>query len=974
MKRFSIVFLTILVLTSFIPSPIAKTPSFVKGNDVWVDSIMNKLTPEERIAQLFMVAAYSNKSESHVNTIKKLVRDYKIGGLIFFQGGPLRQANLTNQYQLLADVPLMVSIDAEWGLAMRLDSTTRFPRQMTLGAIQNDTLVYKMGAEIARQCKRLGMHVNLAPVVDVNNNPKNPVIGNRSFGENKYNVAKKSLMYMNGLQDNGVMANAKHFPGHGDTDSDSHKTLPTVIASRERLDSLELYPFKYLMKHGLSSVMVAHLFIPSLDTTENQASTLTKSIVTGMLKEELGFQGLIFTDALNMKGVSKFYKPGEVDLKALLAGNDVLLFSEDVPTAITQIKNAILKGEISQAEVDKRCKKILLAKKWVGLDKVKAVETTNLHEDLNADRADVLNRQLVQASITVLKNKNNILPLKRLDTLKIASLSLGRAAQTTFQFHLSKYAPVKHFYIDKNATLGELIEMRKRLAKYNLVIVQVTKTSSKPYKNFGLTEGGVALLNDLIKQQKVIINVGESPYILEKLRGAETAEAVVMSYQYTKYSQQYAAEAIFGGVGASGKLPITANKFFKEGDGVTTKPTRLSYTSPESMGINAEELLKIDSIAHESIKKKVFPGCQILVAHHGKVFYQKSFGFHTYDSIQFVQNSDLYDIASLTKVVATTASIMKMVDDKQFSLSARLSDYLPSVIGTDKSDISVMEMLAHQSGLRSWIPFWMKTVKEGNFVPGIYSTKPSVEYPLRVANQLYIKQAYTDSIYQYILDSKMRPSGNYRYSDLGYYFLNRIIRKVTYLPEDLYVKKYFYAPLGLTTMGYLPRYRFDLERIVPTELDALFRKQLVHGDVHDPGAAMCGGVGGHAGVFSNANDVAVMMQLFLNNGEYGGERYIDSSTVSYFTRRHFGDSNRRGLGFDKPADDPERSPVAECASVSSFGHTGFTGTLAWADPEKDLVYVFLSNRVHPSAEVNYLARYGIRTSIQEVIDEAIKGE
>ena len=965
--------ITAFILFSFLPQDKKQDPPFYSSNTRWADSVFKTLSPDERIAQLFMVAAYSNKDQKHVNEIKKLINEHKIGGLIFFQGGPVRQAIQANCYQSCSKVPLMVSMDAEWGLAMRLDSTTKFPRQMTLGAIQNDSLIYYMGVEIARQTKRLGMQVNFSPDIDINNNPKNPVIGTRSFGESKYNVTKKALMYMKGMQDNKVLACGKHFPGHGDTDSDSHKTLPTIKSSRSRLDTLELYPFQTLINEGLGSVMVAHLSIPALDTTSNQASTLTKKIVTGLLKDTLGFKGLIFTDALNMKGVSKFYKPGEVDAKALIAGNDVLLFAEDVPTGIKEIKAAIERGEITQEEIDKRCMKILLAKQWMGLDHYKKIEIKDLYKDLNTPQAELLNRKLTEASLTLLENKNSILPLSNLDTLKIASLNLGYKELSTFQKTLSNYAPITHFGVDKEAKAAAFDTLLPKFKDYNLVIINLSNTNNKPDKDFGLSPAVKKMLYTLIKTKKVIINIAANPYILEKLDSVKYAQAVIMSYEDNEYSQSYAAQLIFGGIAAQGKLPVNAGAF-QLGTGITTNIVRLKYTIPEEVGANSNILKRIDSIAMDGIKEKVFPGCQVLVVKSGKVIYQKSFGYHTYDKKTKVKNDDLYDIASITKIASSTISLMTLVDNRNISVDGTLSSFLPELKGTNKQDITLREMLTHQAGLRDWIPFWNKTVnKDGTYKEGIYKTDPSEQYSKRVANNLYISNTYEDTIYQQIINSPIKDKGKYLYSDLGYYFLKRIIEKETKAPLNVYAKNTFYAPLGLSTMGYRPLNRFDKERITPTELDKKFRKQLVHGDVHDQGAAMLGGVGGHAGLFSNANDLAVIMQMLMNKGEYGGKRYIDSSTVSLFTKCQFCKDNRRGIGFDKPETNPEKeSPVCDCVSYMSYGHTGFTGTIAWADPEKELIYIFLSNRVNPSADENKLSKSGIRSKIQKTIYEAVK--
>lgn len=966
------------LIMAFVPSTnkLKQEPVIYNSDSRWVDSLMKILTPDERIAQLFMVAAYSNKDEAHKQAILKLVSEYKIGGLIFMQGGPVRQAQLCNLYQSKSKVPLMISIDGEWGLAMRLDSTIKFPRQMTLGAIQNDTLIYLMGAEIARQCRRLGIHVNFAPVVDVNNNPLNPVISNRSFGEDKELVARKASAYMRGMQDNKVLACAKHFPGHGDTDSDSHKTLPIINQSFDRIDSLELYPFKELFKQGLGSVMVAHLYIPALDTTTNLASTLSPKVVNGLLKDTLGFKGLIFTDALNMKGVSKFYKPGYVDVKAILAGNDVLLFSEDVPTAMAEIKKAIANGEITQEQIDERCRKILMAKKWLGLDNYKPIKIENLYKDLNTTYAELLNRKLSEAAITLLKNEKNLIPLMNLDTLRIATLTVGYKQPNNFQKTIDLYTFSDHYYISRDATKTEVDSTISNLSIYNLIIVNVNNTNNNPAKDFGLSQHMNYILQKLDNNSDVIVNIAANPYILSKIPELKRCEAVIMSYEDNEYTQTYSAQAIFGGIGLNAKLPINASDEFKLGTGITTQKIRFKYTIPEDVGISSRYLSEIDSIALSGIREHAYPGCQILVAKDANVIYHKSFGYHTYENKRKVTNNDIYDLASITKIAGALPAIMKLVDEKKLNIDDPLENYIPQVKGSNKQYLCLREILAHQAGLKDWIPFYMATLKQGQYVDGIYSTKASEEYPYRVAENLFIHKSYKDTIYKKIIDSPINPKNDYKYSDLGYYFFHQIIEDITKEKLDEYVHKNFYAPLGMTTTGYNPRNRFDLNQIVPTEYDMTFRKQLVHGYVHDQGAAMLGGVAGHAGLFSNANDLAKLMQMYLQYGEYGGKRFISREVVDEFIRcQYCENNNRRGAGFDKPEPDPSKDgPTCKCVSLMSFGHSGFTGTYAWADPEYGLVYIFLSNRVYPNAENKKLIKMGIRTRIQQVIYDAISSQ
>ena len=942
----------------------------------WADSVFNTLTPDQRIGQLFMVAAYSNEKREEAQ-IKRLIDSCGIGGLIFFQGGPKRQASLTNYYQSVSKVKLLIAMDAEWGLDMRLDSTVRFPRQMTLGAIpsQADSLIYLMGREIARECKRLGIHVNFAPVVDINNNPRNPVISNRSFGENKFNVARKSLLYMKGLQDAGVLACAKHFPGHGDTDSDSHKTLPVISQSKERIDSLELFPFKQLFREGVGSVMVAHLYIPALDTTTNRASTLSPKIVTDLLKNELKFQGLIFTDALNMKGVTKFYKPGEVDAKALIAGNDVLLFSEDVPKAIVEIKNAISRGEITQDEIDKRCKKILLAKQWAGLNKYSPIDTTYLIHDLNSYRSEYLNILLAENSVTLLKNKNKLIPLVHLDTLRIASVSIGTNGSNKFQEMMGYYYPVKNFLLPKEPRQNEVDTLLKKLRDYNLVIICAASANNDPKRDFGITKQTVAFVKRVNLQSKTILAIFANAYSLQLFDGvADSTDAIVMSYENNDYLMNLSAQMIFGGIAAKGKLPVTASQKFPLFSGISTaEPIRFKYTVPEDAGMDPKQLEWIDSIVTKGISDKAFPGCEVLLAKDKKIFYYKAFGYHTYENKRIVKKDDIYDLASVTKIGATTASVMKLVGEKKINVNDSLYRYLPWLDGTNKRNIVIREMMAHQAGLKDWIPFYLHTLEKGDYKPGIFNKTKSDEYPLRVAEKLYINKNYPDTIWKRIVESPVSEKHEYRYSDLGFLFMQKIVEQTSGIALNDFAYQNFYKPLGLPTMGFRPRERFELKRIVPTEYDIKFRKQLVHGDVHDPASAMLGGVAGHAGLFSDANDLAVMMQLFLQKGEYGGKRYLDTAVVSEFTKCQFCKDNRRALGFDKPETNPTKdSPICDCVSYMSFGHQGFTGTITWADPEKQLVYVFLSNRVYPDAENNKLTKMGIRSAILRTVYGAMK--
>lgn len=944
----------------------------MQGSTPWADSVLTTLSLEEKIGQLFMVAAYSNRDAAHEAELNGMISQNHIGGLIFFQGGPGREIAMYNRLQAKSALPLWVGMDAEWGLGMRLDSTMKFPRQLTLGAIEDDSLIYEMGAEIGRQGRRIGVHVNFAPVVDINNNPKNPVINSRSFGENKLWVTRKALAYMDGMESVRMMANAKHFPGHGDTGTDSHHTLPVVNHSKSHLENIELYPYKKLIDEGLSSVMVAHLSVPALDSAENRASTLSPEIVTGLLKDELHFRGLVFTDALNMKGVSKYFEPGEVDLMALEAGNDVLLFAEDVPTAVAKIKLAIENGDYSEDQLDLSVLKILQAKEWVGLDKNRFVDPKNATKDINSANALFLKRKLCEAAITVVKNKKKVMPLKELGNRGITVVSVGGPG-VSFYNRLTKHVSAVHVKLSATPTPKELAQLSSQIDSTQLVIFNIEGTNNRPSKNFGLTSGAISIIEKTaLTNQTILVHMG-NPYALEKLTSIDHIEGVVIGYQDDPFLSVAAADVLVGALPASGKLPVSIGDFFPAQTGILLSDVmRLDYTGPEGIGLRADAFYEIDSIAELGIKKKAYPGAQVLVAKSGKVVYNKAFGYHTYENKSPVLTDDIYDLASITKVAATTISLMKLQDMGKFNLDAPMKKYFPEIEkDSPYAQLTSREMLAHVAGLKPWIPFYIETVTDKTPNPEIYSKSPEGSKTRQVSLNLYIDTVYSDSMLYKILQTPLRNNKDYKYSDLGYYFMREIIQRQSGMSVDEFAATYFYRPLGMRSTGYLPLASFDKDRIVPTEYDTYFRNELVSGTVHDPGAAMQGGVGGHAGLFSNAEDLAILMQMLLNGGTYGDAEYLKSKTIEEYTACQFCedelDEKRRGAGFDKPVIPDGPGPTCKCVSFDSFGHSGFTGTIVWADPVEEIIYVFLSNRVYPSAENNKLAKMDIRTDIQEVI-------
>ena len=932
----------------------------------WVDSVFKSLSPEEKIAQLMVIRAHSNLGADHVANVSDLVSKYNVGALCFFQGGPVRQANLTNLYQSLAKTPLLVTIDGEFGLGMRLDSITKFPYQSTLAALRDESIVYKMGLAVGEQMKRIGVHINYAPTVDVNNNPNNPVIGYRSFGEDKYKVARYGVAYMKGMQDAGIMATAKHFPGHGDTEVDSHMDLPVINKSMKELDSLELYPFKELIKAGVGSMMVAHLYIPAIDKTANRPSSLSKKTVADLLKKDLGFKGLTFTDALEMKGVTKFFPAGEVAVEALIAGNDMLCLPEDVPAAIKAIEKAIDKKKLDWKDIDDKLVRVLQAKYRLGLNKTQYVETANLVDDLNS-KTDDIRSVVARNTVTVLRNESNFFPLPRMRrSKKIAYVGIGSSELSVFGKRLQDDfgADVFSFsYQDKDDSADRIIEQVKN-GGYSSVIVSVHNYNIKPANNFYISPASLRLWNELQSDTTATFLFGN----VYAAKNFCTAKNLVAAYQDDDITQEISADFLLGRFPVNGKLPVTVCSF-KYGSGIAVNNL---YT----VGTNVA-WLRIDSIVRDGLARNAFPGCVVLAVKNGEVKYHKAFGHFEYSPSNPVNLRSIYDLASVTKISATTVAVMKLYEEGKLDLDKSLGDYLPIAIGTNKAGLIIRDILLHQAGLSASISFYKETITASREPSNVlYNTHYTNEFSVPVAQNLYLRKDWNDTMLLRIMQSPLGKQGRYVYSDNDFILLGKIVEKISGLPLDQYVQQTFYRPLGMTNTAFKAWERFGVERIVPTEKENYFRKQLLRGYVHDEGAALFGNVSGHAGLFSNAYDLSLLYQMLLNGGQLGGRRFFKPETIELFTA-YSSEISRRGLGFDKPEKDngtrDEPYPSAK-ASPATFGHTGFTGTCVWADPGKDLVYIFLSNRVNNTRDNNLLSRLNIRGKIQDAIYNALEKE
>lgn len=943
----------------------------------WVDSVFKTLTDTQKIAQLMVVRLSSidggtGKITFYDAQVDSDLRRYDVGGICLFQGGPKQQAALINHFQAVAQTPVLFSIDAENGLGMRmLDSVAALPRQMMLGAVQDPALIYTYGKTVAEQCKRMGIQVNYAPVVDVNNNPDNPVINDRSFGENPQRVAAFGIQYMKGLQDNGVLATAKHFPGHGDVSVDSHMDLPVINKSRRQLDTLELYPFQKLFEAGIGAVMIGHLYVPAIDNRDHRASSISNSTVTNLLRKQMHFTGLSFTDALEMKGVSKYFPDGEASVESLIAGNDMLCLPGDVSVSIEKIFKAIKEKKLNWKDLNGRVKKVLTAKYQLGLSNWQPIDTTHLVEDLNKDVPELYRNVAKQALTLVRKNDR---PLPGPGAKKVAYIGFGLTTDNVFSKRMRDDFQANTYYFDygldsvKAAAALELLRNR-----YDMIVIGLHNINRFPAHDFGISASALTLMKNLDRLPGAVTFVFGNPYALKYVC---EASVLMECYDDNDITQSVAADWLDGKFQTKGHLPVSVCEGIKAGFGITYFRGVLPEVPAESLGFSPAKLQRIDSICKRAIALQAAPGCVVVVVKDGQVAYEKAFGTLEYNKAEPVYPETIYDLASVTKVCATTISVMKLYDEGKLDLHQTLGYYLPWVRGTDKDSLRIWDIMLHQAGLKDYIPFYAETIskdKEAAPLPGLYVSVSDSAHRIRVAENLYLRNDWTDTMYKRILTSKLGPSGKYVYSDNDFIFMGKIVEALSGQTLDQYAYTHFYLPMALSTTGFKPRERFPLNRIAPTEQEVPFRRQLLRGDVHDPGAAMFGEVSGHAGLFSDAYDLAVIMQMLLNGGMIGGHEYLKKETIEYFTAYH-SDISRRGLGFDKPEkDNTTRKEPYPCASASplTFGHTGFTGTCIWADPAKQIVFIFLSNRVNPQ-ESSRLGSMNVRGNIMETIYQALQ--
>ena len=981
----------------------AKLPNLFNSVDLvamnqWVDSVFNSLSPEARIGQLIVAAVTPRSNDATRDQVKRLVSQNMVGGLIYEESTVGEQAEVTNLAQSLSAVPLMITIDGEWGLGMRLKEVPNFPRNLILGAIDNDMLLYEYGREVARQCRRMGIQVNFAPVLDVNDNPLNPVIGNRSFGESPELVARHAIAFARGLEDGGVMAVGKHFPGHGSSSEDSHKTLPVINKTMQEINTCELVPFRRFIEAGLSGILTAHLLVPSIDGGKAPTS-LSADCVNDVLRDQLNFDGLIFTDALNMKGATQLLK-GSACVNALLAGNDVLLMPENISDEIAAIKAAVSNGTISQSIIDERCKKILRYKYALDLTSRQHINTTGLANDINSQYNEVLRRQLTAGSITVIKNNDDILPIHNLQSRHIAVATIGNEKGTASKFtrRCADYAQIKRFDLAAAGSASQLAESLHD-GHFNTIIVEVGEDS----------ESNRDALNAVVKKCKnVVLVITCKPYDIKNYGKAITnkhVKAVVLTYQNSTLAEDYAAQTIFGGNSANGNLPISLafngkKTRYEAGHGIHYAANRLGYSIPAEVGLDNRLTAQIDSVCRLGVQQHAFPGCQVIVARHGKVVYKGSFGTIDYSSSVKVDDNTLFGLASVSKCTGTISGVMKAFDDGKFRLDDKASEYIPGLRDGDKEDITFRDLLYHETGMPASLNMWYMMMDpktySGELITGaedathtikimngawghkdaklrtdILSTVKTDKFNIAIADGIWGGRVTYDSVLNRIYHAKLGKK-KYLYSCCNFSLLADAVQRMTHSPLNYYVNNYIFAPLGAYHTLYRPLSKFTRDEIAYTEKDTYLRRQHIHGYVHDELAAFSGGVQGNAGLFSNANDLAKLFQMWLNGGTYGGVRLLKASTVETFTTQKSPNSHR-GLGFDKPVvGNPDASNTCPEATPETYGHTGFTGTCFWVDPKNDMFYIFLSNRVSPTRNNPNFGRISARSHIDTLIYRAIR--
>lgn len=892
----------------------------VLTDSVNINALLSRMSLREKIGQLFFIPANGYFRSEDNETYRELVaqiEDHHIGGIIFFRGNIYGQAVLTNKLQKISEIPLWITQDMEYGAAMRVEGTTRFVPAMGVAATQNPEYAYWKGKVTAHEARALGVNQIFAPVLDVNNNPENPVINVRSFSGDPQTVAAFGQQFINGVESEGLIATAKHFPGHGDTDTDSHISLPTINHNYSRLDSLELVPFRSAINNGLQSVMSAHIAFPKISKTPQIPGTLDEFVLNRILMDSLNFKGMVVTDGLEMKGIASNFSPGNAVVRALHAGADLMLLSPDLATAVNEVEKAVQQGIITEDRIDQSVRKLLAWKKHHGLFDRKTIDIDQLSSLINIRENRLITNEISRKSLTLLKNDANLLPVRAEEYPKVMVLSIADdesgSTGASFARSIRVYHPDVTFHVlDKRTGVEEKKEILQDARESDLLIL-----GSFIYVRSGqsvqISPEQMQLLNELPQKPSVLVAFG-NPYVVRDL---PDSDAQLMAWSARSNQIQAATPALFGGTKIGGRLPIEIPGMYPMGHGIDLPQTAIRFDEPETVGISSDGLRKIDTIMNDAVFDSTFPGGVVAVVKDGVIAYRKAFGYHTYDKLKKVSETDIYDLASLTKVVTTTTSIMKLMDEGKVKSNDRISKYFPEFRDGEKQKITIRNLLLHNSGLP---PFRVY----------IDSLQSEAEIIQAIKNEPLIND----------------PGEEYVYSDLGFILLGEIVEQVTGTPLDVYARKTFYYPLGMSSTHFNPKAKGDWisNKIPPTEIDTVYRQMKIHAEAHDERAWYMNGVAGHAGLFSSASDLAIYAQMLMSEGWYAGKQYLKPETIQTFTKRQSSQSDR-GYGFDHKSEG--FSSAGTLTSLSTFGHTGFTGTSLWIDPEKDVAIIMLTNRTFP---------------------------
>lgn len=906
--------------------------------------LREEMSLREKISQLLIIRASGNyyaKQDTEFKRLSRLVEQHQVGGVIFFRGSIYNQAMLTNVLQEKARIPLWISQDMEFGAAMRVYDATRLTPAMGLAASGDERWAYQKGRITALEARSMGVHQIYAPVVDVNNNPDNPVINLRSYSESPETVSRFGKAFIAGAQSEGLLATAKHFPGHGDTDLDSHTALPIINSSYEQLLQTELQPFREVVDAGVHSIMSAHISFPAIAGNPTRPATLDSRLLHSILRDSLGFEGLIVTDGLEMHGISGYYAPHEAAVYALQAGADLLLLSPDELSVIDGVEQAVLRGELSEARIDQSVDLLLQWKIGRGLLEQPQVNLESISEIIGQREHRLIARQMARESITLVKNEDDILPVKPQRFPKITSIAItnsesGRVG-STFESELNRYHPdISHYLYDDRTSQEELDEAIASARNADLVILGSflpLKTGSP--LSFSRAQRQFVERLEALNKKTLLISFS-TPYVLGEL---PEADAHLLAWTSLGEHSRATAAALFGAAEITGRLPISLPGLYERGDGIDLPQTILLPDEPETAGLDSEKLYEVSRIMQKAVRDSVFPGGTVTVVRNGRMVFNEGYGYHDYQKTRPVRSSDVYDIASLTKPVATAAATMMLIDRGIFSLQTPVSDYFAEFSEGARAEITIEHLLSHTSGLPAF--------------------------------RAYVDELKTrDAILQAIRREPLinEPGGEKLYSDLGFILLAEIISEETGRSIDSFLNRELYYPMGMSTTVYRPerRGRFMMRRIPPTEFDAVYRNRIVQGEVHDERAYYMGGIAGHAGLFSSGADLGRFAQMLLWNGKYSGQQFIEPATIAEFTARR---PEGYALGFDLKS--PEGFTTAgQLASDATYGHLGFTGSSIWIDPERNLAVIILTNRTYPqrgsSAGINQ-----VRNNVMDAVFESV---